>query len=269
MARYRSGQEYVTAYAKARFHEVCRSLTPQQPDPSGTEKNRRDHRIARRKRLALNDVQGFTFQWGGRFRLPTDFFSARSAPIHEIPEAVPAIETSAGQAEYRCESAQGARIAYAYARTSFHRYYWFAGTLASYVAPADQVGLARSVLLHATQSFQINDQWKQYQARMDDEALVYQRQRQAGRMRELSRQVAEFEVRMQAMRNQVNAFEQQQARQAEQVTNFGNILTGLTSTTDPLGNPHQVWTGPKNRYWIDGQGRTVNSDLPPGPGCSR
>jgi hypothetical protein len=101
---------------------------------------------------------------------------------------------------------------------------------------------------------------------MDQEALAYQKSRQAERRRMISQQVAQFEAGMQAMRDQVRAFQRGQARQAAQVDDFTRTLTGLTLTTDPLGNPHEVWTGPKNSYWINGTGQVINSDLSPGPG---
>ncbi len=71
---------------------------------------------------------------------------------------------------------------------------------------------------------------------------------------------------MQSMKNQVHAFERQQAKQAAQVETVGNILTGITPTIDPLGNPRNVWTGPKNGYWIDGKGQVMNSDTSRGAG---
>jgi hypothetical protein len=64
----------------------------------------------------------------------------------------------------------------------------------------------------------------------------------------------------------VNAFERGQAAQANQVAGFTNALIGITPTTDPLGNERDVWTGPKNGYWTDGLGQTVNSDTSLGPG---
>jgi hypothetical protein len=70
---------------------------------------------------------------------------------------------------------------------------------------------------------------------------------------------------MQGMRNQVGAFQRQQNAQAQQVESFSNVLNGITPTIDPLnGETKNVWTGPRNGYWINGQGTVVNSDLPPG-----
>jgi hypothetical protein len=176
------------------------------------------------------------------------------------PEDVAARQSSASQVAYRCDGAQGSRVVYVYSRTSLYQGLWTVRTLGSLIAPPEQVALAHSVLLRASQSFQLSPQWMDHQKQMDQEALTYQRERQQ-RMRALSQQVAQFEVEMQAMRNQVNAFERQQAGQADQVRSFGNTLTGLTPTTDPLGNPRDVWTGPKNGYWTNGTGQVINSDL--------
>jgi len=101
---------------------------------------------------------------------------------------------------------------------------------------------------------------------MDQQALDYQRARQEGRRRQLSRQVAEFEMKMQNMKSQVGAFQRRQVRQSDQVSSVGNVLTGITPTIDPLGNPRDVWTGSKSGYWTNGSGQVVNSDLSPGAG---
>ena len=189
------------------------------------------------------------------------------APLKDfLPEDVSPAQSSVGQATYRCEPGQGARIAYVYARTSLYQGFWQVQTLASLIAPADQMALARGVLQRATASFKISPQWVEYQKRMDQQALDYQRARQQGWLRQLNQQVAEFEMKMQSMKSQVNAFERQQARQADQVTSFGNILTGITPTIDPLGNPRDVWTGTKSRYWTNGTGQVINSDDPPSAG---
>jgi len=193
--------------------------------------------------------------------------SDASAPLKDfLPEDVSPIQSSVGQATYRCESSSGARVAYVYARTSLYQGFWQVQTLASFIAPADQVSLARGILQKAAESFRLNPQWVQCQKQMDQQALDYQRARQEQRRRAISQQVAQFEMKMQSMKNQVNAFERQQARQASQVTSFGNILTGITPTLDPLGNPRDVWTGPKSGYWTNGTGQVINSDVSPGAG---
>ncbi len=172
-------------------------------------------------------------------------------------------QSSEGEAAFRCD---GGRVAYVYAKTALYAGFWQVHLLASYVAAPDQVGLARSILEQGTRSFKLDDAWIAYQKRMDAEALLYQQQRQRDRRRMISQQVAQFEASMQAMQGQVAAFERGQARQAKQVETWGNILTGITPTTDPYGNTHDVWTGSKSGYWMDGRGNYINSDLSPGPG---
>lgn len=194
---------------------------------------------------------------------PTD----SEAPVRvHLPEEIQPQKSSDGQTAFLCGSGRDARTAYVYALTSLYQGFWTVHALASFVAPADRVTLARAILLRCSQSFQLNPDWTQYQKRMDQEALAYQRQRQQARMRALSRQVAEFEAKMQNMQSQVNSFERGQARQAAQVESFGNTLTGITPTIDPFGNTHNVWTGPKNGYWINGTGQVINSDVAPGAG---
>ncbi len=193
--------------------------------------------------------------------------SDASAPLKDfLPEDVSPIQSSVGQATFRCESGQGTRVAYVYARTSLYQGFWQVQTLASFIAPTDQVGLARGILQRTAESFRLNPPWVQYQKQMDRQALDYQRARQGERRRAISQQVAQFEMKMQSMKNQVNAFERQQSRQASQVTSFGNILTGITPTLDPLGKPRDVWTGPKSGYWTNSTGQVINSDVSPGAG---
>jgi hypothetical protein len=185
-------------------------------------------------------------------------------PVADIPEEEALVKKSSiGQAAYECD---GVRRAYVYARTALYEGFWQVHGLASFVAPASQVAAARSIIERCAKSFKLADQWIQYQKKMDQDALVYQRARQQARRRQLSQQVAQFEMKMQTMKNQVNAFENRQTAQSAQVENWGNILTGITPTTDPLGNPRNVWTGPKSGYWTDGKGQVINSDSAPGPG---
>jgi hypothetical protein len=194
---------------------------------------------------------------------------AQNSPVvlHDyIPEQVPAVRVSEGQLSSQCAGGKVDQLAFVYAKTALFQGFWQALTLGSYLAPAGQIGLARTVLVRAAQSFRLSPQWVQYQAKMDQDALVYQRARQQARLRVLSRQVAEMEMRMHGMRSEVNAFERQQGRQAAQVEKWGNLLTGVTPAADPLGNPRSVWTGPKSNYWTNGVGKVINSDTAPGPG---
>jgi hypothetical protein len=183
-----------------------------------------------------------------------------------VPDEIAPQKSSQGQAAYQCGSGPSAKAGYVYARTSLYQGFWTVPALGSIAAPAGQLPLARAILLRCSQSFRISPEWRQHQKQLDQEALVYQRERQQNRRRELSRQVAEFETRIESMQNQVNSFERGQARQAAQVESFGNALTGITPTVDPLGNTRNVWSGPKNDYWTSGTGQVVNSDLSPGAG---
>jgi hypothetical protein len=184
-------------------------------------------------------------------------------PLQDPPQDPPALQNTSGQTASRCDSN---RVTYVYATTSLFQGFWTVRTLASFIAPADQAANARSILVRCAASFKVTPRWRQRQKQMDQDAIAYQQARQQQRRRDLSQQVAQFEMQMQGMRNQVGAFERQQARQAGQVESVGNTLTGLTPTVDPLGNPRTVFTGSKNGYWIDGNGRVVNSDLSPGAG---
>jgi len=188
------------------------------------------------------------------------------APISATPEEASVKQSSIGEASYVCG---GTRTAYVYARTARYEAFWQVHTLASFVAPREQAAAARAIVGRCAMSFKFTDSFIQAQKRLDEEALVYQRERQEARRRALAQQVAQFEMRMLAMQGQVAAFERGQARQSGQAESWGNILTGLTPTTDPLGNPRSVWTGSKDGYWIDGKGNVLNSNSSPGPGWQR
>jgi hypothetical protein len=180
-----------------------------------------------------------------------------------VRQPAQARKVTAGQASYRCQSKDGPRTAFVYAKTSLFEGFWTLSALGSFVAPPDEAALANVVLQHTAQTFRLRPQWLEHQKQVEAEGLEYQRQRQARRRRDMSMETARFEVRMQATQNQVNAFEHRQAEQADQAASWGNLLTGITPTVDPLGNPRNVWTGPKNGYWTNGAGNVVNSDTPP------
>ena len=179
----------------------------------------------------------------------------------------PAGHPSDGEAAFECQTSQGPRIAYVFARTENTPQLWKASVLLSYIAPADREALTRSILFHSLQSARYDPQWQQYAKQLDEMGLQYQILRQRQRRAEMSQRMMQFEAKMQAMQNQVNAFERgQQARQA-QFQAFDNALVGITPTVDPLTGEHRdVSTGPKSGYWTNGLGQTRNSNTPPGPG---
>ncbi len=181
--------------------------------------------------------------------------------------AADSAQNTAGAIGYACDANGKSRDAYVYARTVLSSNLWQVKALISYIAPADQVQLARDIIRHLSETFQVSQKWVQYQNQMDQEGYQYQVARQKQRLAELGQQVQQFEAKMQGMRDQVNAFERRQAAQAAQVESFTNTLTGLTPTIDPLnGSKRLDWIGPNSGYWINGQGTVVNSNLSPGAG---
>jgi hypothetical protein len=193
---------------------------------------------------------------------------AASISIADYLPPDPAVKSSsAGEMSYRCDSGSGVSTAFVYAKTNLGQGLWTVRTLVSYLAPSEQSSAAADVTEHCIRSFRLNPQWVAHQSQMDAEALDYQRQRQAGRIRQIQVQVAQFEQSMKAMQQQVASFERGQQRSAAQSEEWGNLLTGITPTVDPLGNKRDVWTGTKSRYFENGRGTIVNSDVvPPGGG---
>lgn len=186
-------------------------------------------------------------------------------PLQALPADAAPMRSLSGQAASGCE---GNRVTYVYATTALYQGFWVVPTLGSFSAPADQAALARSILVRCAASFKLSLQWRARQNQMYAAAAAYQQARQQQRPRDLSEEAAQFEMKMLSMRNQVSGLERRQAKQAAQVQSVGDILTGVTKTVDPLGNPRTVYTGPKSRYWTNGQGRVVNSDSSPGAGWS-
>jgi hypothetical protein len=187
----------------------------------------------------------------------------------EIPHSpgVTATKASGGQVTYTCGGSQGERMAYVYTQTALFGGLWQVPSIVSFLAPAGDVTLARNIVENANTTLQMSSAWTQKQNDLDKQALVYQRERQQARMRQLSEQVAQFEMKMQAMQNQVNQFERGQAQRQSQFQAVDNIIAGVTPTIDPLGNQVNVMTGPKNAYWVNpATGEKVNSDRSPGPG---
>jgi len=191
--------------------------------------------------------------------------ASESMPDYLPPD--PAIKSSStGEVSYRCDSGTGARTAFVYAKTNLGEGLWTVRTLVSYLAPPEQASLAADVAHRCVRSFHLNPQWMARQQQMDAQALDYQRQRQAGRVRQIQAQVAQFEESMKAMQQQVASFERGQQRSAAQSEEWGNILTGITPVVDPLGNRQEVWTGTKSRYFKNGSGTVINSDVMPSGG---
>lgn len=184
-------------------------------------------------------------------------------PVTKLDAPPGVSQASEGEATFAC----GDRTAYVYAQTALTGGLWQVSSLASYVAPEGQVALARSIIQHSAKSFQLSPAWIQKQNQLDQEALVYQRQRQQARMQAFSAQMRQFEAQMQGMRNQVAAFERGQAQRNAQFEAMDHVISGITPATDPYGNTMSVFNGPHSHYWYNpGTGQKVNSDTSPGPG---
>jgi hypothetical protein len=189
-------------------------------------------------------------------------------PPDKSPPEEGVIGSSVGQITYQCVSGgQGPRIVYAYSKTLRYVDLWIVSAVVSFTTPPDQAALVHRILPHCDRTMQWSPEWIRMQKKMDADALEYQRARQRQRMADLSRQVQQFEAKMQGMRNQVQAFQRQQSAQAAQVEGFTNVLAGVTPTTDPLtGENRKVNIGPKSGYWTNGLGDVRNSNSSPGPG---
>jgi hypothetical protein len=188
----------------------------------------------------------------------------------QVPDKTPldgAGTTSTGQIAWRCQTADGPRVVFAYTRTVQENGIWQAPAIVSFIAPPEKSALARNIAFKMASSFQLNPEWIEHQKQMDAQGMEYQRMRQQQRIYDIQQQVRQFEAQMQAMQNQVNAFERHQAAEAGQFQQFDNALVGVTPTTDPLTGEHRdVWTGTKANYWVNGQGTVVNSNDMPAPG---
>jgi hypothetical protein len=182
-----------------------------------------------------------------------------------LPADASAKQITTGQIAYRCDTNQGTRITFAYARTSLCGRLWQAA-LVSFMAPQRRASLARTIALHCALSFRLGSAWIEYQKQMDAQGLRYQRARQQEHLYQLNQQVQEFDAKMRSRRDQVEAFRRQQNARSEQVESFTQALRGVTPTIDPMaGEAREAWTGPKSRYWVNGLGDVVNSDLQPSP----
>lgn len=170
-------------------------------------------------------------------------------PASAPPELPEVKEATTGQVAYSCD---GSRTAYVFSKTANYGGIWQVHALWSFEAPTDQVLSARAIIEHAMKTYKLSDAWIAYQKKLDQEALVYQRERQHAKMRQLSQQVAQFEMKMAAERRQFES--------------MSHTLNGELDTVDPIGNHHLVSIGPKDGYWTDGLGHYVNSPNSPGPG---
>jgi hypothetical protein len=220
ISSYKDGQSYAELYAKHRFADVCKNMTPRQN------------------------------VWK-----PT-------IPAAWKPD--PSTKSSEGVVAYDCNTSDGPRIATVYAATTLYpsSAFWVV-TPVSVITTPDRASAAHAVVQHMMDSWQKNPQWAQYQDQMTKIGLD---QIRAGFQQFMRQMQAYHQERTAAMNQQVASFEAHQNAQARQVSQWGEILTGLQSVTDPQTGEHfQVFSGPKSNYYVNGLGVKVNSNISPGP----
>ena len=181
-------------------------------------------------------------------------------------EDPPPVRISDASLAYKCDTSDGPRIANAYAVSAIHGHdgLWMIDLMITVLATPDRLQQARSMTQKMIDSWEETPQWKTHQQQMTQMGLA---QMQVD-FRNFMQQMAVYhEQRTAAMNSQVAGFEKRMQQQADQVTSFGNILTGVTNLVDPVtGTQFQDFTGPKANYYTNGQGVRVNSNLSPGPG---
>ena len=178
-------------------------------------------------------------------------------------QETPAKITDASLA-FDCNTSDGPRIANTYAVTAVHGRdgLWMVDLMITVLATPDKLQQARAMTQHMIDTWQETPRWKSYQEQMTQAGLGKMGEDFQAFMREMG---AYHQQRTQAMNTQVAGFERRMQQQADQVTSFGNILTGVTNLQDPLtGQTYQDFSGPHANYYINGQGVRVNSNLSPG-----
>ena len=166
---------------------------------------------------------------------------------------------------YGCATSAGSRLVAIFARSTLHaggQGLWQVDPIISVLATPEAMGLAEAVTQHMIDSWQVSPQWQQHQQEMTQMGL----QAMTVEFNQFLQQMQAYDTqRRAAMNQQVSQFEARQNAQAQQVSNFGEILTGLTTVSDPAtGTQFQVFSGPHPNYWTNGNGVTVNSTFSPG-----
>ena len=176
-----------------------------------------------------------------------------------------AMRTSEGNVAYECGTSDGPRVATVYARTTLfggNATFWTVDPVISIIAAPDKMPLAHSMVQHMMESWEKNPQWAEYQNRVTQMGL---QQIQAGFRQFMQQMQAYHQQRTAAMNQQVASFEARQNAQARQVSNWGDILTGIQKVSDPqTGRQFEVFSGPKANYYTNGAGVTINSNVSPG-----
>lgn len=193
---------------------------------------------------------------------PTDWTPAMPSAW----QAYPGARVTQASLAYDCRTSAGPRVVAVFARNSIApngQGLWTVDPIISIIATADALKNAEAMTQHMIDSWQETPAWQQYQQQMTNAGLS----QMTAQFNQFLQQMRAYDQQRQAtMNRQVSQFEARQNAQAQQVSNFGEILTGLTNVTDPAtGTQFQIFSGPKDNYWINGNGDKINSTLSPGP----
>lgn len=177
----------------------------------------------------------------------------------------PGTKSTQASLAYDCATSDGARQVELFLRTQvLQNGLWNVDPVLSIIASPERIASARETVQHMIDTWQVNPQWKNYQAQMTQMGL---NQVKANFDQFMLQMRAFDQQRQAAMNQQVAGFEARQHAQAAQVSSFGDILTGVTNISDPqTGEQFQVFSGPKGNYYRNGQGVTINSNVNPGGG---
>jgi hypothetical protein len=217
VAKVQSADSYADLYAKHRFSDVCKSMTPR------------------------------TTSWS-----PT------------IPAKMDSSPATTGGVAYDCSTSDGPRIAEVFVRTTVYSNpsFWVAFPISIVCAP-DRLDQAQGMVQHMLDSWEKNPQWQQYQDQMTKIGLQQIRANFAQFMQQMQ---AYHQQRTAAMNQQVAGYYAKQNAQAQQVSSWGEMLTGLVTVSDPkTGSQFQIFSGPKSNYYVNGLGTKINSNISPGP----
>jgi hypothetical protein len=165
---------------------------------------------------------------------------------------------------YDCATSDGPRTVIVFAINTLHpQSGLWQSVPVSIIATPDNVPLGESMMQRMIDSWAATPEWLKQQ---DDMTKMGLDQIRKGFGQFLQQMQTFHQQRQAAMNQQVAHFEAQQHGQAQQVSGWGETLTGLTTVSDSAtGTQFQVFDGPKANFYTNGNGVTINSNLSPGP----
>ncbi len=199
---------------------------------------------------------------------PQGTSSWRPTPNPAMLDTSTATKVTTASLAFRCPSSSGDRLAVVAAQTTQYPVsngpgYWVAGVVSILTTPRD-AKTAYAVAQHMMDSWHKNPQWVAYQNKLTQVGL---NQIMANFHQFMQEMQAFDQQRRASMNAQVAGFESRMSAQQAQVSNFGEILTGIEDKTDPLtGESLQIFSGPHSNNYRNGNGVVINSDVSPGPG---